>query len=76
MRRTLSSPTVPERVRDFLREHLGLAYCDDCIARKVGITRQMSQMASLAFGLTSDFDRDEGKCSGGDHIKLVIKALR
>jgi hypothetical protein len=76
MRGTLSSPTVPERVRDFLREHLGLAYCDDCIAKKVGITREMSHMATLPFGLTSDFDRDKGKCSGGDHIKLVIKALR
>ena len=67
---------MPERVRNFLREHLGLAYCDDCIAKKVGITRQMSEMATLPFGLTSDFDRQEGECSGGHHTKLVIKALR
>jgi hypothetical protein len=76
MRRRLSSPTSPERVRDFLREHCGLAYCDDCIAKRVGINRYTSQQATLPFGLTSDFGRDDGRCSECDRTKRVIKAIR
>lgn len=76
MKRTLSTLTVPERIRDFLREHRGLAYCDDCIAKRVRINRYMAQQATLPFGLTSDFSRDDGPCSACSQIKLVIKATR
>jgi len=64
--------TVPERVLAFLRDHRTLAYCDDCIAKNVGINRYMAQQATLPFGLTSDFNRRFGVCSECGESKLVI----
>ncbi len=68
--------TVPERVLNFLRDHLGETFCDDCIAKNVSANRYMAQQATLPFGLTSDFNRGHGKCTVCGSMKLVIKAVK
>ena len=67
----VSPITVPERVLAFLRDHCPLAFCDDCIAKNVGINRYMAHQATLPFGLTSDFNRGFGACAGCGQLKLI-----
>ncbi len=68
--------TVPERVLAFLSERHGLAFCDDCIAKHVGINRHMAHQSTLPFGLTSDFERAYGSCSGCGESKLVTAMIK
>ena len=71
----LSPITVPEKVLAFLRERRTLAFCDDCIAKNVGINRHMAHQATLPFGLTSDFNRGFGVCAGCGQSKLVTSMV-
>ena len=51
--------------------------CDDCLATLSGISpRQQVNIIARSLALTTDFDRQDGKCSecGGD--KLVTRSLR
>jgi hypothetical protein len=46
--------TIAERVKNFLTEHEGKPYCDDCIADQLGLRgRQQAQQVTLAFGNTA-----------------------
>lgn len=73
---TFGVVTVPERVLAFLVERSGLPYCDDCIAKHVGINRHMAHQSTLPFGLTRDFKRAFGRCAGCGESKLVIAFLK
>jgi hypothetical protein len=55
--------TIPERIKNFLREHEGTAYCDDCLAGELGLPkRQEAQQATSSFGGTGNFIRSKGLC--------------
>jgi hypothetical protein len=72
MMNTDPAGTVPERILAFLKGRPGDAYCDDSIAKLVGINRYMAQQSTLPFGLTSDFKRAYGACADCGNWKLVI----
>jgi hypothetical protein len=66
--------SIPEDVTKFLRQHKGVAYCDGCIQKNVGLKlRQQAQRVTGAIAQTPEFIREKGLCSncGGD--KLVTK---
>lgn len=68
--------TIPEKVDTFLREHVSEAYCDRCIADKIPLMRpEQAQRVTGVLGLTQDFIRRSGICSGCGGNKLVIRAL-
>jgi hypothetical protein len=57
MTETAPSGTVPERIFEFLEVRPGASFCDDSIAKLIGINRYMAQQSTLPFGLTRDFKR-------------------
>ena len=66
---------IPEQVTNFLRQHKGKSYCDDCIRTHEGLNhREQSQRVTCTLALTKEFTRKRGLCveCGGD--KLVTKA--
>jgi hypothetical protein len=66
--------TIPERITNFLREREGTPYCDDCIAKQLGLERrQQAQQATSALGQTGKFLRSKGLCFDCNKDKLVIR---
>jgi hypothetical protein len=54
----------PERVRDFLNDRVGRAYCDDCLQERLGLKwRQQVQTITATLAVTGRFARDSGRCS-------------
>jgi hypothetical protein len=67
--------TILQRVSIWLRE-VGGAYCDDCIAKELGLARrQQANRASNALSSTLNFNRERGFCSLCGAEKKVIKAV-
>ena len=55
--------TVPDRVKQFLRENRPAWYCSACLAKPLGLRPQQVQQATKPLGL-KEFPREEpGKCS-------------
>ncbi len=68
--------TIPADVIAFLRKNAPLAYCDDCIARRVGVTRtQQVQPITSTLGLTPGFARTRGPCRECGLTRQVINAI-
>ncbi len=66
--------TVPERITNFLKERESTPYCDDCLAKKLGLQRrQQAQQATSAFAQTGNFLRSKGLCFECGKDKLVIR---
>lgn len=67
---------VEERVAAFLKEHAGDDFCDDCLAKKVGLpNRREARSPAIALATTEGFERvrQEGRpCSvcGTPHHSL------
>lgn len=69
--------TVPERITDFLKERENTPYCDDCIARQLGLEqRQQAQQATSALGQTGKFLRSKGLCFDCGKDKMSIRFLK
>jgi hypothetical protein len=67
----------PKTIYNFLVVNTPLPYCDDCIAQSTSISpRQQVNPISSAFGLTTDFDRQEAICHQCKSTKLVTRSLR
>jgi len=65
---------IAERVNAFLMEHRPLAFCDDCIAERLGlIRRQQAHRVTSALGTTTNFQREEGSCSACGEVRKVIR---
>jgi hypothetical protein len=69
---------IGERVAALLRDSAGVAICDDCIAKELGLPRrQEAQAATAALSATREFTRSRGQCSrcSDSRDKLVIRAI-
>ena len=65
----------PEQVFEFLQAHKGAFYCDDCIARSLGMPkRQGVQQITATLGLCCEFQRAEELCHDCGSLKLAIMA--
>jgi hypothetical protein len=75
---------IPTRVADFVRSkkpaRLDNGYCDDCIAKALGLGSGQNQ--TMAHNVTSalaqapmEFDRGKRRCDGCQKEKLVIRAV-
>ncbi len=62
--------TVEERVADFLVKNTGKAYCDDCLARELGINRRQARNATSELATSGRFHRDSGACSKRPHHRM------
>jgi hypothetical protein len=72
--------SIPQRIVDFLRQHQGSYFCDDCVAIDLKMKqRQEVQTVTATLALCSGYLRIDGHCSECDpkasgRSKLVIKA--
>lgn len=66
---------VVHKVVGWLKGHLGRAYCDDCIAEKVELSRrQQAHRVTSALSATSEFSRRQGICSACGEERLVTNS--
>jgi len=69
--------TVPGRVKDFIVQSAGAAYCDGCIQDRLGLKwRQQVQLITATLAVTNSFKREAGICSACGEQKQVIRAVR
>ena len=69
------TPTVPERVKDFLAGRTGEMFCDSCIQENLGLKwRQQVQLITATLGVTRDFKRDLAQCCGCEEVKQATQA--
>ena len=70
---TSASEMVPQRIHGFLTENAPAGFCDDCLKGQLELAnRQQVWPVTTTLGLTSDFDKTVGVCSGcGKDTKLV-----
>lgn len=54
---------ILKRVAEFLSRNPGHAFCDDCLAERVGLDRTIVWEAAEALSPSSEFEVDEGICS-------------
>jgi K+-sensing histidine kinase KdpD len=72
-----ASPTVPERVAEFLIAAGDDMYCDACIQEKLGLKwRQQVQLVTATLAVTEPFRRDTGECRHCGQVKQVIHHVR
>jgi hypothetical protein len=65
---------IAERVYNFLAERVPLAFCDDCIAERLELSRrQQAHRITTALGTTSNFHREDGTCSLCGETRKVIR---
>jgi hypothetical protein len=66
--------SIAERVNKFLTDHQPAAFCDDCLAERLQLSRrQQAHRVTSALGTTSNFSRANGRCSLCGDEKLVIQ---
>jgi hypothetical protein len=69
--------TVPARVKDFIVQSAGAAFCDGCIQDRLGLKwRQQVQLITATLAVTNSFRREHGVCSACSERKQVIRAVR
>jgi hypothetical protein len=67
--------TVAQDINAFLTSRAPAAFCDDCIAEALSLSRrQQAALRTEALATTSDFTRVHGGCSNCGEEKLVICA--
>jgi Domain of unknown function (DUF4118) len=72
-----SPGTVPARVKDFIVQSAGAAFCDGCIQDRLGLKwRQQVQLITATLAVTHSFRREHGVCSACSERKQVIRAVR
>ena len=66
--------TIAQQVNSYITKHRPRAYCDDCIASALDLSRrQQSARVTGALETTSDFTREQDECAGCGAIKKVIR---
>ena len=67
-------PLISERVNAFLTQEAPRAFCDDCIAQRLQLSRrQQAHRVTSALGTTTNFLREDGACSICGQIKKVTR---
>ena len=67
--------TNPATIHKFLIDRAPAGFCDNCIAKQAEVAESVVNTVTMAFGLTSDFQRTMGLCSVCQHQKLVIRSV-
>jgi hypothetical protein len=50
--------TIPKTIFDFLKKNRKQTFCDDCIAKELGLAqRQQAQQVTSTLALTGEFSR-------------------
>ena len=60
----------------FLRDKMGLSFCESCVALAVKLSLQQTREALSGLGEFSDFKVSPGQCSSCGREKSVILASR
>jgi len=69
--------SLAEKIRDFLRDRAGRAFCDECVQARLGVKwRQRVTLITSTLAVTESFVRVAGKCSVCTHAKQVTQATR
>jgi hypothetical protein len=65
--------TVPDRVKQWLHDHKGFAYCDSCIRDDLELSRpQQVQQVTSALAGTHGYGRFDGICYECGESRTVI----
>ena len=64
------------RVRDWLREHTGKCYCDDCIAQAQEAPRKSVSIATRRLGTEAGFSKYKATCDSCDERRAVTYVRR
>jgi hypothetical protein len=73
---TMAARSIPERIRDFLVDRRGRAYCDDCVQQRLGLKwRQQVQVITATLAVTGLFSRGIDACSTCRQTRFVIRAV-
>ena len=67
--------TNAETIHRFLVDRAPAAFCDNCIAKQAEVAELVVNTVTMAFGLTSDFQRTMGLCPVCQRHKLVIRSV-
>jgi len=68
--------TVLEQVRNFIKDRSPATYCDDCIAKRRGLSvRQHANHKTRELANEPGFDRRIGVCKIDGRTKKVIKYI-
>ena len=65
-----------ERVAAFLLAHQPRSFCDECLARALGIDPSTGHRAAVKAGRRGGFCREYGVCSDCGESRLVTRASR
>lgn len=68
--------TAKERVATFLVTHQPRSFCDQCLARALGIDPSTAYRAAEKAGRAGGFIREYGVCSDCGESRLVTRASR
>ena len=59
----VSDPAIRKRVADFLSRNPGHAFCDDCLAERIGLEKAAVWAAASQLSPSPDYEVDAGICS-------------
>jgi hypothetical protein len=65
-----------ERVAAFLVSHQPESFCDECLARALGIDPSTAYRAAVKVGRGGEFIREYGVCSDCGESRLVTRTAR
>ena len=63
--------TIAQRVNQFLSRRAPTAFCDDCIAKELSLSRRQAQRVTSVLGMTT-FHRAEGSCSVCEEMRKKV----
>jgi len=66
--------TLYHQVRDWLRQHSGSCFCDECVARETEASRKNVSIATRRLGTESDFNKYTAKCDSCGASRAVTRA--
>jgi hypothetical protein len=66
--------TIQQRIANFLTTNKPKAFCDDCIARAVGLSQRQQAQSATAAMAAAGYKRVESRCAVCGQIKLVTSA--
>jgi hypothetical protein len=68
--------TAKERVAAFLSAHQARNFCDECLARALGIDPSTAYRAAVKGGRSGGLIREYGVCTDCGESRLVTRAQR
>ena len=57
------TPEAVKKVARLLAQNPGYAFCDDCLAQRLSMDRDLAWSAAIELGESEDFEVDVGVCS-------------